>query len=136
MSIRDYNVGSSDYSTKKIQPWDIWLEYDLDPWRADIIKRILRNKEGEDKRLDLEKVKHICDELIRQLDTAVTFEQMTKAPTDRMTPFDIVNRDVPDGCELSLVNEAGHIFLVDANNNALTFEHFNEFEKWAKEYRK
>ena len=49
-----------------IQPWDIWLEYNLNPWDADIVKRVLRNK-GE-RRLDYEKIKHVCDERIRQID--------------------------------------------------------------------
>ena len=66
---RSYNVGTSDYAQHKIQPWDIWLEYDLDPWRADIVKRTLRNKEGEDPISDLEKIKHDCDELIHQYKT-------------------------------------------------------------------
>lgn len=44
--IRSYNVGSSDYAKHKIQPWDIWLEYHLNPWEADIVKRVLRHKEG------------------------------------------------------------------------------------------
>ena len=39
--IREYNVGNSDYSKHKIQPWDIWREYNLNPWDADIVKRIL-----------------------------------------------------------------------------------------------
>ncbi len=64
---RDHNVGTSDYSLHKIQPWDIWLEYDLNPWDADIIKRILRTKEGDSRALDYEKVIHICQERIRQL---------------------------------------------------------------------
>lgn len=64
---RLYNVGSSDYATRRIQPWDIWLEYNLNPWDADIVKRVLRSKPGE-RRLDYEKIKHICDERIRQLD--------------------------------------------------------------------
>lgn len=67
-SVRDYNVGTSDYSKHKIQPWDIWLDYNLNPWDADIIKRILRNKEGDSRKLDYEKIKHICDERIRQID--------------------------------------------------------------------
>lgn len=65
--IRAHHVGESDYSTRKIQPWDIWLEYELNPWDADIIKRVLRNKPGQ-RRLDYEKIKHICDERMRQLD--------------------------------------------------------------------
>jgi len=70
MGVRNQNVGKSDYSNKKhlIQPWSIWRDYDLDPWSADIVKRILRTKEGDSKKLDLCKIKHICDELIRQID--------------------------------------------------------------------
>ena len=26
-SVRNHNVGKSDYSKHKIQPWDIWIEY-------------------------------------------------------------------------------------------------------------
>jgi len=66
MNPREYHVGSADYSDRVIQPWDIWLEYNLNPWDADIVKRVLRNK-GE-RRLDYEKIKHICDERIRQID--------------------------------------------------------------------
>jgi hypothetical protein len=66
MGTRDYNFGKSDYCKRRIQPWDIWLEYNLNPWDADIIKRILREK-GE-RKLDYEKIKHICDERIRQIE--------------------------------------------------------------------
>ena len=67
-NVRDYNVGKSDYSKHKIQPWDIWLEYNLNPWDADIVKRVLRIKEGEDRKLDYEKIIHVCQERIRQLE--------------------------------------------------------------------
>lgn len=67
-NVRDYNVGKSDYSKHKIQPWDIWLEYGLNPWDADIVKRALRTKEGEDRKLDYEKIIHVCQERIRQLE--------------------------------------------------------------------
>lgn len=66
--VRSYNVGHSDYSKHKIQPWDIWLDYSLNPWDADIVKRVLRDKPGE-RRLDYEKIIHICRERIRQIDT-------------------------------------------------------------------
>jgi hypothetical protein len=66
-STRTHNVGNSDYAKHKIQPWDIWLEYQLNPWDADIVKRVLRNKEGE-RRRDYEKIMHICQERIAQLD--------------------------------------------------------------------
>lgn len=66
--IRSYNVGASDYAKHKIQPWDIWLSYDLNPWDADIVKRVLRTKETDGRRLDYEKIIHICKERIRQID--------------------------------------------------------------------
>ena len=68
-NIRSHNIGASDYSKYKIQPWDIWLEYGLNPWDADIVKRVLRNKPGE-RRLDYEKIIHVCQERIRQIDDA------------------------------------------------------------------
>ena len=66
--VRSYNVGASDYAQHKIQPWDIWREYNLNPWDADIVKRVLRTKETDGRRLDYEKIIHICKERIRQID--------------------------------------------------------------------
>ena len=74
VDVRSHNVGASDYAAHKIQPWDIWLEYRLNPWEADIIKRMLRRKAGQSRREDLEKVIHIAQELIRQID-AGEYEQ-------------------------------------------------------------
>lgn len=67
-SVRSYNRGASDYSRHIIQPWAIWQEYHLNPWDADIVKRILRTKQGDSRRLDYEKIIHICEERIRQID--------------------------------------------------------------------
>ena len=64
---RSYNIGASDYAKHKIQPWDIWRDYSLNPWDADIIKRVLRTKETDTRILDYQKIKHICDERISQL---------------------------------------------------------------------
>lgn len=71
--VRSRNVGTSDYSKHLIQPWTIWKDYDLNPWDADIIKRVLRTKKEEGKTeiesriMDYEKIIHICKERIRQL---------------------------------------------------------------------
>ena len=76
-SVRNHNVGNSDYSKHKIQPWDIWIEYKLNPFDADIVKRILRKKaepgmsEQESRRMDYEKIIHICEERIRQIDEGI-----------------------------------------------------------------
>ena len=75
--VRDYNVGKSDYSKHKIQPWDIWIEYRLNPFEADIIKRMLRKKEEpgmtpqEARKMDYQKCIHILEELIRQIDEGI-----------------------------------------------------------------
>jgi hypothetical protein len=66
MSHRDYNVGKSDYSNHKYQCWDIWKDFHLDPLRADIVKRLLRRKDGEERQQDLQKIKHVIEELKEQ----------------------------------------------------------------------
>lgn len=66
--VRSYNVGDSDYSKHSIQPWDIWLEYGLNPWDSDIIKRVLRNKKTQSRKMDYKKIIHVCKERIRQID--------------------------------------------------------------------
>lgn len=64
---RSHNVGASDYSKHLFQPWVAWIEYNLNAFDADILKRVLRTKEGEDRITDYEKIIHICQERIRQL---------------------------------------------------------------------
>lgn len=70
-----YHVGNSDYSSHAIQPWQIWAEYDLNPWDADLIKRILRKKKAVGKNMkesrieDYEKMIHCCKHRISQLKT-------------------------------------------------------------------
>ena len=66
--VMSYNIGASDYSKHRIQPWDIWEEYKLNPWDADIVKRVLRTKEGESRKLDYEKIIHICKKRIEQIE--------------------------------------------------------------------
>lgn len=73
-NVRKSHVGKSNYSQHTIQPWSIWLDYNLNAWDADIVKRVLRTKseqglsEKESRKLDYEKIIHICNERIRQLD--------------------------------------------------------------------
>lgn len=77
--IRAFNIGASDYSQHKIQPWDIWEEYNLNPWEADIVKRVLRTKceDGlasklsriDSRIMDFEKIIHVarkCIELLKK----------------------------------------------------------------------
>lgn len=73
--VREANVGKSNYAQHTIQPWSIWIDYDLNPWDADIVKRTLRTKaeEGmslkESRLMDYEKIIHICQERMRQLNS-------------------------------------------------------------------
>ena len=70
---RDYHVGDSNYSNKELQPWDVWLKAQLNPWDADIVKRIMRTKidagmtSEEQHILDYQKIQHICQERIEQI---------------------------------------------------------------------
>lgn len=66
-NIRSNNVGNSDYSKHIIQPWSVWLDWNLNPWDADIVKRICRHKDGENDKIKYEKIIHICKERLRQI---------------------------------------------------------------------
>lgn len=88
-NVRDYNVGKSDYSKHAIQPWDIWKEYNLNPWDADIVKRVLRTKEGEPRAVDYEKIIHICKYRIAELSK----ETKADIPTEAEKPVEDEERD-------------------------------------------
>lgn len=70
---RNIQQGTSDYNKHLIPPWAIWKEYDLNPWDADIVKRVLRTKgktskeQAENRIMDYKKIIHVCRERIRQL---------------------------------------------------------------------
>jgi hypothetical protein len=66
--VRKDNVGKSNYKDYLLQPWAIILEYNLNYWDGDIVKRVLRKKEGEPRKLDYQKIIHICQERIRQIE--------------------------------------------------------------------
>lgn len=68
-SVRTFNIGASNYSDHIIQPWSIWIDWNLNPWDADIIKRVLRSKIATSRKEDYEKIIHICQERIRQIET-------------------------------------------------------------------
>ncbi len=76
--VRSSNVGESDYSEHIIQAWTLWLEYNLNSWDADIVKRVLRNKKTDPRRLDYEKIIHDCEERIRQIDKLKQYGRLDK----------------------------------------------------------
>lgn len=83
-NVQSYNVGKSDYAKHAIQPWDIWKDWDLNPWDADIVKRVLRTKEGEARTLDYEKIIHICKYRIAELSK----ETKVVAPAEAEKPVE------------------------------------------------
>ena len=72
--VRKSHVGSSNYSEQFIQPYTIWQDYKLDPWDADIVKRVLRAKGDTEEEIyqnrieDYHKIIHLCQEKLRQLE--------------------------------------------------------------------
>ena len=79
-NIQSYNAGKSDYAGHAIQPWDIWKEYGLNPWDADIVKRVLRTGEGEERTLDYEKIIRICEYRIAELSKEALKETKAEKP--------------------------------------------------------
>ncbi len=107
-NVRDYNVGKSDYAKHTIQPWDIILEYGLNYWDGDIVKRVLRTKEGESRRLDYEKIIHICQERIRQIDMTEPCYEGEQEDRDETTVFCLSEANKPT------YSNYGHAFTVHA----------------------
>lgn len=75
--VRNHNIGKSNYHTKLISPWVVWLSYpELTEFDKDIIKRILRTKEGDSRKMDYEKIIHVCQERIRQIDFEEKYKKL------------------------------------------------------------
>ena len=115
-NVQSYNVGKSDYSKHDIQPWDIWKEYNLNPWDADIVKRVLRSKEGEPRTVDYEKIIHICKYRIAELSK----ETKVVAPVKEEKP-------VWDG-----ESDDTTVFCLDETMKPAMF--YTEGEKWNGKY--
>ena len=56
-------VGGTHYKGATFQPWDIFMQYGLDPWSANVVKYILRFPKKAGKQ-DLEKAKHYIEFLL------------------------------------------------------------------------
>lgn len=118
--VQSYNVGKSDYAKHTIQPWDIWKEYNLNPWDADIVKRVLRSKEGEARTLDYEKIIHICKYRIAELSKEVLKESKVVTPTEAEKPVEDEESDDTT------------VFCLDETKNPAMF--YTEGTKWDGNY--
>lgn len=119
-NVQSYNVGKSDYSKHAIQPWDIWKEYNLNPWDADIVKRVLRTKEGEPRTVDYEKIIHICKYRIAELSKEVLKETKVVTPTGAEKPVEDEESDDTT------------VFCLDETMKPAMF--YTEGEKWNGKY--
>lgn len=119
-NVQSYNVGKSDYSKHAIQPWDIWKEYNLNPWDADIVKRVLRSKEGEARTLDYEKIIHICKYRIAELSKDALKETKVIAPAEAEKPVEDEESDDTT------------VFCMDETVKPAMF--YTEGEKWNGKY--
>ena len=119
-NVLSYNVGKSDYAKHAIQPWQIWKEYNLNPWDADIVKRVLRSKEGEERTLDYEKIIHICKYRIAELSKEVSKEPEVVAPVEEEKPVEDEESDDTT------------VFCLDETMKPAMF--YIEGEKWNGKY--
>lgn len=119
-NVLSYNVGKSDYAKHAIQPWQIWKEYNLNPWDADIVKRVLRTKEGEARTLDYEKIIHICKYRIAELSKEVLKENKVVTPAEAEKPVEDTESDDTT------------VFCMDETMKPAMF--YIEGEKWNGKY--
>lgn len=119
-NVLSYNVGKSDYAKHAIQPWQIWKEYNLNPWDADIVKRVLRSKEGEERTLDYEKIIHICKYRISELSKEVLEGTKVVAPAEAEKPVEDEESDDTT------------VFCMDETMKPAMF--YTEGEKWNGTY--
>lgn len=140
--VRSYNVGKSDYSKHTIQPWDIWKEYNLNPWDADIVKRVLRTKEGEERTLDYEKIIHICKYRIAELskETKVATPAEVEKPVkdeervEKKVFFVRKRSNETEVCRTDVSDESDDttVFCMDETKRPAMF--YTEGEKWNGKY--
>lgn len=64
-TVKSKQVGGDHYKGRRLQPWDLWEEFELDPWEANAVKYLLRwkDKNGVE---DLRKAIHYIEYLIER----------------------------------------------------------------------
>jgi hypothetical protein len=64
--IKTRQIGGNHYKTQ-IQPWDVFLDWQMDPWLCNVIKYVQRHAKKNGKE-DLEKAKHYLEYAIENYD--------------------------------------------------------------------
>jgi hypothetical protein len=65
--VRTKQIAGNHYKSK-IEPWDVFLDWGLDPWACNVIKYVQRHRKKAGKE-DLEKAKHYLEFMISNYDT-------------------------------------------------------------------
>lgn len=127
-NVQGYNVGKSDYARHAIQPWDIWKGYNLNPWDADLVKRVLRSKEGEERTLDYEKIIRICKYRIAELSKEALKGTKAVAPAEAEKP---VEDEESDDTTVFCMDDTT-VFCMDETMKPAML--YTEGEKWNGKY--
>jgi hypothetical protein len=64
--IKSKQIGGDHYKSN-IEPWDVFLDWGLDPWACNVIKYVARHRKKAGKQ-DLEKAKHYLEFMIENYD--------------------------------------------------------------------
>lgn len=64
--IKSKQIGGDHYKSN-IEPWDVFLDWRLDPWACNVIKYVQRHRKKAGKQ-DLEKAKHYLEFMIDNYD--------------------------------------------------------------------
>ena len=67
MLVDKMQVGGSHYKSTSIQPWDVFIDWELDPWLCNVIKYVQRHNKKNGKQ-DLEKALHYLQFAIKNYD--------------------------------------------------------------------
>ena len=105
----------------------------LNPWDADIVKRVLRTKEGEPRAVDYEKIIHICKYRIAELSKEVLKETKVVAPVEEVLEEPKTAAPVKE--EKPVEDEESDdttVFCLDETMKPAMF--YTEGEKWNDKY--
>lgn len=65
--VKSKMIGGTHYKGANIEPWDVFLDWGLDPWACNVIKYVQRHRKKAGIQ-DLEKAKHYLEFMIANYD--------------------------------------------------------------------
>lgn len=70
INVWEKQIGGDHYKKTDIEPWDVFLDWQLDPWLCNVIKYLQRHHRKNGKQ-DLEKALHYLEFAIKNYDEVV-----------------------------------------------------------------